>query len=180
MYHASNTLLYLHVYLLLNCDRTEIPALCKYPLVCVPRMGGNAMLVFQGKKTNLKRKIAHANFACIVLSFNKNCIWWSVLGFVSDCQLTGWGRAFGCIKLLPVLVGNVFFFSFENQTCGPLFQGPAANKKQVLNNSKRKISFHLWPHSCNTTCLATSLSIYTGSLQRKFPRQEILGQVKTE
>ncbi len=57
VYHASNTLLYLHVYLLLNCDRTEIPALCKYPLVCVPRMGGNAMLVFQGKKTNLKKKL---------------------------------------------------------------------------------------------------------------------------
>lgn len=63
VYHASNTLLYLYIYLLLNCDRTKIPALCKYLLVFVPRMGGNAMLAFQGKKTNLKKKLSMQTFS---------------------------------------------------------------------------------------------------------------------
>lgn len=95
-------------------------------------VGMQSAVVFQGKKSRIKKKKVHANFTSTVLSFRKKCFWWSGLGFLSEWQLGGWDYIFGCVKLL--LVGNVLGF------CLPLkfrpvvfcFKGP----QLVRNNSE--------------------------------------------
>lgn len=143
-------------------------------------VGMQSVVVFQGKKDRFKEK----NCPCKLCQYSSqlqekmlSMKWSGIFIRLSTrrLRLHFWlCKAFACGKCVG------FFPSFEIQTCGPLFQGPAASKKQVFNNSESKMSFLLWPHSSSTTCLATSLPRYTGSLQRKFPCQGILGQVKTE